>query len=87
MLNELINTDIIVDTPYDYQYIGKLIRFDDEYVELETADVHDTKESSATKEQYAMEASRDFIKANRKKVLIKQSTILSISKLEDIIIF
>lgn len=87
MLNELIGQKIVIDTPYSVQYIGKLIRFNSEFVELQEVDVHDSALTKNTKEQYLIEAARGIINNNRKAILIKQSAIISLSRLDDILVF
>lgn len=87
MLEELIGQKIVIDTPHSVQYIGKLIRFNSEYIELHDVDVHDSNHTKNTKEQYLIEAARGIANNNRKSVLVKQSTIISLSRLEDILVF
>ena len=87
MLNELIGQRIVIDTPYSLQYIGLLVRFNTEFVELHDVDVHDANHTKNTKEQYVMEAARGINNSNRKSVLVKQTTIISLSRLDDILVF
>ena len=87
MLEKLIGQKIVIDTPYSVQYIGKLIRFNAEFVELQDVDVHDANHTKNTKEQYLIEAARGISNNNRKSVLVKQTTIISLSRLEDILVF
>jgi len=87
MLQKLIGQKIVIDTPHSVQYIGKLIEFDAEYVVLEDVDVHDSNHTKTNKEQYLIEAARGVVHNNRKSVYVKQSTIISHSRLEDILVF
>lgn len=87
MLTELIGKIIVIDTPYSLQYVGQLERFNSEFIELINADVHDAGNSKNTKEQYLIEAAKGIFHPNRKTVLVKQSAVISISKLEDIMVF
>ncbi len=87
MLTELIGQKIVIDTPYSIQYIGKLIRFNQEFVELQDVDVHDANLTKNTKEQYLIEAARGIVNNNRKAVLVKQTAIISVSRLDDILVF
>lgn len=87
MLTELIGQKIVIDTPYSVQYIGKLSRFNQEFVELQDVDVHDANLTKNTKEQYLIEAARGIVNNNRKAVLVKQSSIISVSRLDDILVF
>ena len=87
MLQQLIGHTIVIDTPYSIQYIGKLVRFNNEFIELHEVDVHDASTTKNTKEQYLMEAARGINNNNRKAVLVKQSTVISLSRLDDILVF
>lgn len=87
MLEQLIGQKIVIDTPYSVQYIGKLIRFNQEYVELQDVDVHDSNHTKNTKEQYLIDVARGIVNNNRKSVLVKQTTIISLSRLDDILVF
>lgn len=77
----------MLDTDALYLYIGTLDKICDHFVVLKDADVHDRRESPSTKEQYAMDAKRYGVKANRKEVQVKKVLIVSFSRLDDIITY
>ncbi len=78
---------VVLDTDALYLYIGTLDKICDHFVVLKDADVHDRRESPSTKEQYAMDAKRHGVKANRKEVQVKKALIVSFSRLDDIITY
>ena len=65
-LEDLIGSDVVVDTSTAMLYLGKLARIDAGLLFLEQVDVHDSTESQATKEFYVIEAKKFGIKVNRK---------------------
>ena len=68
-------------------YIGTLARVIEHFVELKDADAHDRGEGLSTKEQYVMEAKRFGVKPNRKEVSVRKSAIVSLSKLDDVLLY
>jgi len=87
MFLKFIGQQVVVDTPYSILYLGTLEKENEDTIEIFDVDVHDMTESLTSKEQYIMEAARDGIKSNRRHCTIKQTAIISISLLSDILIF
>ncbi len=86
-LKDLLGKEVVIDTDSSYVYVGTLEKVSDEYLCITHVDVHDTKDSSSSKEQYAHETRKLGIRSNRKMTLLRLERVLSISKLEDVIIF
>ena len=84
-LNGYLGAEVMIDTDSSYVYIGRLERLGRDFIELGEADVHDASQSHSTKEFYAIETRRLGVRANRKRVLVKRSRILSVSKLDEVI--
>ncbi|MBI4565026.1 MAG: hypothetical protein HY716_10080 [Planctomycetes bacterium] len=84
---EWIEQEVVVDTDSAYVYLGTLAEVKDHFVRLTNVDVHDRGEGASTKEKYIMDAKRFGIKPNRKEVSIRKSTIVSLSRLEDILVY
>lgn len=82
-----LGKEVVVDTNSSYVYLGVLSEVRDHFVVLKNVDVHDRNETPTTKEQYVMDAKRFGIKSNRKEVSIRTPTIVSLSKLEDVILY
>ena len=78
---------VIVDTDSALIYLGKLKAVEEDFVLLTEVDVHDRHEGPSTKEQYVMEAKRFGIHVNRKEVSIRKSLVVSVSKLDDVILY
>ncbi len=81
----LIGQDIVIDTDSSYVYVGRLEGADDHFLTLSTVDVHDMKDSHATKEIYVLEAMKHGLRANRKLVYVARRRVLSVSLLDDVV--
>ena len=84
-LNGYLGAEVVIDTDSSYIYVGRLERIGKGFLELSGADVHDASQSRATKELYAIETRKLGVRANRKRVLVKRSRILSVSRLDEVI--
>ena len=84
---DLIGREVVVDTRSAFLYLGRLKRWGEAFVELGDCDVHDSQQGRSTKETYAMESARDGVRHNRRRVLIRKAEVISVSALEDVIVF
>ncbi len=84
-LNELAGKQVVFDTAGTIVYLGTLERITDEGFWLTEADVHDTREGSMSKELYVIEAKRGGLCANRQRVFVLKSVVMSVSALADIV--
>lgn len=84
-LDELVGCEVVLDTAGPIVYMGKLTRIDDHGFWLEDADLHNTSEGHATREQYIAEAAKDGIRVNRRWVCVLRQTVISISALADVV--
>ena len=78
---------VVVDTSSNYVYIGTLVAVLDNFLEMKDVDVHDRGEGLSTKEKYVMEVRRFGVKPNRKEVSIRKFSIVSVSRLEDVLLY
>jgi small nuclear ribonucleoprotein (snRNP)-like protein len=78
---------VVLDTASTLVYMGRLRAVDDYFLILEDVDVHDVGEAQATKSLVVMEARRDGVVPNRDEVSVKQSAVLSISRIDSVRIF
>lgn len=83
----LLGKQIVVDTDSSYIYVGTLESIGSDYLGLANVDVHDTHDSSSTKEAYAHESKKLGTRTNRKMTYVRLERVLSVSKLDDIITF
>jgi small nuclear ribonucleoprotein (snRNP)-like protein len=86
MLDEMLNQKVVIDLQSPYVALGTLVRFDDKFLELKNADLHDLRDTDTTRENYVVASVATGVKRNRKRVLINRSDIVAISRLEDVTI-
>lgn len=85
MLDELLETKVVIDLVSPYVCLGKLVRYDDHFFELKNADLHDLRDTETTRENYIADSAATGIKRNRKRVFVRRSEVVAISKLEDVV--
>ncbi|QDT42514.1 hypothetical protein Pan241w_25980 [Gimesia alba] len=83
--DELIGKTIVVDLSSLYVIAGTLIGQDQHYLVLEDADVHDLRDTTTTRELYVHEMGMHGVAANRKRILVSRTEVVSLSSLDDII--
>ena len=84
-LKNMLNEDVVLDTATSIIYIGKLIDITDHTFVLESADMHDCRDGHANKELYLAEAVLNGIETNRKIIIVMRPTVISLSRLNDIV--
>ena len=84
LLQGLVGAVVVADFRSSYVCFGTLVRFDEEFLDMKDADLHDFRDSQATREVYVYDAMRLGIRRNRARVLIKRDEVVAIAKLSDI---
>ena len=84
MLDELIGEKVIVDLSSPYVCLGTLVRFDDGFMELKNADLHDLRDTDSTRENYVAASCTTGIKRNRKHVLVARREVVAVGRLADV---
>ena len=84
--DQLRGREIVIDVAPPFVYLGKLTGYDEKYLVLEQADVHDLRDTSTTREVYVVDSRRFGIRTNREKVFVRIGEIVSVSALEDVIV-
>jgi small nuclear ribonucleoprotein (snRNP)-like protein len=85
MLEEMIGQIVVVDLRGQYVVLGTLLRFDEHYMELRNADLHDLRDADSTRELYVAEARATGVQRNRKRVLVVRAEVVAVSRLEDVV--
>lgn len=83
-LKSLIGQMIVVDMRSSYVCLGTLVGCDEYFLELMDADLHDFRDSSATREIYVYDSARLGIRRNRSRVLVRQDDVVAITRFSDI---
>jgi small nuclear ribonucleoprotein (snRNP)-like protein len=85
MMDAFVNERVVVDLSTTFVCLGKLVRYDEHFLELRNADVHDLRDTDTTRENYVAESVATGIKRNRKRVLIRRDQMVAISLLTDVV--
>lgn len=84
MLDEYLNERVVLDLASTFVCLGKLVRYDDHFLELRSADVHDLRDTDTTRENYVAESVATGVKRNRKKVLVRRAEVVAIARITDV---
>ena len=85
MLDEFLEAKVVLDLVSPYVCLGKLTRYDEHFLELKNADLHDLRDTETTRELYVADSVATGVKRNRKRVLVRRSEVVAISLLEDVV--
>jgi hypothetical protein len=80
----LIGQIVVVDMRSTYVCLGTLVKCDELFLELKDADLHDFRDSPATREVYVYDSVRLGIHRNRSRVLIRLEDIVAVTRFADI---
>lgn len=84
----LLGQTVVVDTrAANLAYIGRLTAVTADALVLADADVHDMNDSKTSREVYVMESKKYGVKANRAEVRILLCEVVSLSRLDDVIVY
>jgi hypothetical protein len=78
---------LVLDTEAPFVYIGTLDTWDELYLRLVDADVHDMRDSKTSRELYVIETRRLGVRSNRQAVLVARSHVVSLSRLADVLAY
>jgi small nuclear ribonucleoprotein (snRNP)-like protein len=84
MLDEMLGEKVVIDLRSPFVCLGTLVRFDDHYLELKGADLHDLRDTDTSRENYVAASVATGIKRNRKRVLLVRADVIAISRLGDV---
>jgi hypothetical protein len=87
MLDSLVGQVIVVDLVSTYVCLGTLVGHDEKFLEIAEADLHDFRDSTATREVYVHDSVVLGIRRNRARVFVRQAEIAAITRFADIATF
>lgn len=85
LLQEMIGHVVVVDLRSSYVCIGTLVACDGQYLDIRDADLHDFRDSTATREIYTYDSVRFGIRRNRVRTLVRLDEVVSIARFEEIV--
>jgi small nuclear ribonucleoprotein (snRNP)-like protein len=84
LLAPLIGQIVVVDLKSTYVCLGMLVGCDEFFLEVTDADLHDFRDSTATRELYVYDSARLGIRRNRTRVLVRLDDVAAITRFADI---
>jgi len=85
MLDEFVGEKIVVDLHSAYVCLGTLKKFDDHFLDMWNADLHDLRDTDTTRENYVADSKATGIKRNRKRVLLIRTEVVAVGRLDDVV--
>jgi small nuclear ribonucleoprotein (snRNP)-like protein len=80
----LIGQIVVVDMRSTFVCLGTLVSCDKLFLELRDADLHDFRDSPATREVYVYDSVRLGIHRNRSRVLVRVDDVVAVTRFADI---
>ncbi|QEH38300.1 hypothetical protein OJF2_68980 [Aquisphaera giovannonii] len=87
LLQSFVGKTVVIDFVSPYVCLGKLVGWDAQFLELRDADLHDFRDSQATREVYVYDSVRIGIRRNRARVLVRRDEVVAVTLFEDIATF
>jgi small nuclear ribonucleoprotein (snRNP)-like protein len=84
LLAPLMGQVVVVDLKSTFVCLGTLVSCDDLFLELRDADLHDFRDSTATRELYVYDSARLGIRRNRARILIRLDDVVALTLFADI---
>jgi hypothetical protein len=81
----MLNEEVVFDTGTPILYIGTLIDVTDHTLVLIDADMHDCRLGHANPEEYIAKTHAVGVHANRRRIVVMRTAVISISLLADIV--
>lgn len=85
MLDEFLDQKVVLDFRSEFVCLGTLRRYDEHFLELRNADLHDLRDTDTSRENYVAASVSTGIKRNRKKVVISRADVVAVSLLDDVV--
>jgi small nuclear ribonucleoprotein (snRNP)-like protein len=85
VLDEYLDQKVVIDLVSPYVCLGKLVSYDEHFLDIRNADLHDLRDTETTRELYVAESVATGIKRNRRRVLIRRSEVVAVSRLKDVV--
>ena len=83
-LEALIGRVVILDLKSSYVCLGTLAGVDSLFFAMTDADLHDFRDSTATREVYVYDSARLGIRRNRARVLVRRDEVVALALFDDI---
>lgn len=85
MLEQLLGHRVVVDMRSPFVCLGVLAGFDELYLEMHDADLHDLRDTATSRENYVAASVNTGIKRNRQRLLLARRDVVAIAKIIDVV--
>jgi hypothetical protein len=85
MLQEFVGQKVVIDLRSTFVCLGLLQGYDDNFLDVRNADLHDLRDTETTRELYVAESKSTGIKRNRKRLLLLRTEVVAIAGLDDVV--
>lgn len=76
---------VVLDLDSPFVCVGTLVGVELGSLLLESADLHDLRDTASTREAYVLEARRHGVTPNRHRLWVRADRVVSLSRLEDVV--
>jgi hypothetical protein len=83
--DEFLGEEVVIDLSSPFVCLGKLVAIDRVFLTVIDADLHDFRDSRATREIYVHDSARLGVRRNRKRVLVNREELVAIGRLADVL--
>ena len=83
-LDALVGHVVVLDLKSSYVCLGKLEKVDSLFFTILDADLHDFRDSPATREVYVYDSARLGIRRNRARVLVRRDEVVALTRFSEI---
>lgn len=84
-LDSLLDQRVVVDLTSQYVVLGNFTGYNEHFLELKNADLHDLRDTETTRENYVAASAATGVKRNRRKVYIARHEMVAIGALDDVV--
>lgn len=84
-LDSLLDQRVVIDLTSQYVVLGSFTGYNEHFIELKNADLHDLRDTETTRENYVAASAATGVKRNRRKVYIARHEMVAIGALEDVV--
>ena len=77
---------VVLDLSSPYVYLGRLVSDRGDCLVLEDVDAHDLRDTATSREKYVLDCRMHGIHANRRKVWVRKSDVVAVSRLDDVLV-
>jgi hypothetical protein len=85
MLDDFLDQKVVIDFRSEYVCLGTLKRYDEQFLELRNADLHDLRDTDTSRENYVAASVETGIKRNRKRIFVARGDVVAISRMDDVV--